>query len=189
MIENETTTLVNTCAVGRQGSRRYPRETTRPPNTAKAYPHLLSPTIDDRISGGGDDVDLLLENVHPQIITWINSLRNQVEQFLRSSVASVIRWNGYKWCQTESTRIDYTITRIHILYSHIGYQNDQSPGFRRAPRLRARLSTLGSQESLVDGSAVGRPPLPSAFRMSNDLSALKRSKNRPLRCWIHGTSP
>ena len=121
----------------KQDTWRYPREMTLSPDTTKEDLHLLSLTVDDRIGGRGDNLDLLLEDVHPQMINRINPRRIQVEQFLGSGVASVTQRNGDKWCQTESTRIDYTITRIHILHSPIRYQNDQSPGFRQAPRLRS----------------------------------------------------
>ena len=65
------------------------------------------------------------------------STENPSPAVFRISRRNVTQRNGYKWCQTESTRIDYTIMRIHILYSSIRYQNDQSPGFRQAPRLRS----------------------------------------------------
>ena len=60
---------------------------TLSPDTTKEDLHLLSLTVDDRIGGRGDNLDLLLEDVHPQMITRINPRRIQVEQFLdRKSV-------------------------------------------------------------------------------------------------------
>ena len=44
-------------------------------------------------------MDLLLENVHPQMTTWINPWRTQVEQFLGPGVASVTQRNWYKRCR------------------------------------------------------------------------------------------
>ena len=139
MIENKTTTLVIRAQLDEQDSRRYPRETTRPPNTTKKHPHLLSQPL---------TTELVAEGIMLTCSGECPSADDHSDQSTENSSRAVfgIRRrkchpaDGYEWCQTESTCIDYTIMRMHILYSLIGYQsNAQRPGFRCAPRLRTRL--------------------------------------------------